>query len=164
MYSLRELRKERKLSQWKLASLAGIGRVTVNRIENGVQKPHISTVKKLAYALDVELDDLMPRLRDLEDYPVGVKLPPSLREELMPVIESVSRRQALNPADVDDLIGAGEEGLLEACGKFDPEYGTPLKWFARFYAINRVRDQARRLYRHHPGFSPEDQGIEPYTY
>ena len=164
MYDLRRIRKERKLSQWKLASLAGIGRVTVNRIENGVQKPHVSTVKKLAYALDVEPYDLMPRLDDLEDYPVGVKLPPSLQEELLPVIESVAQRQALNPADMDDLVGAGEEGLLEACRKFDPEYGTPLKWFARFYAVNRVRDHARRLYRHHPGFAPEDQRIEPYTY
>lgn len=79
----------------------------------------------------------------------------------MPVIESMARRHALSPADVGDLVGAGEERLLEACRKFDPEYGTPLKWFARFYAVNRVRDQARRLYRHHPGFAPKIRESNP---
>jgi len=161
---LREARKERNLPQWKLAALSGVGRVTINRIENGRQNPHVSTVKKLATALHVEPENLMPRLRNLDEYPLGVRLTPSLRDELMPVIESAARRHALNPADVGDLVGAGEEGLLEACRKFDPEHGTPLQWFARFYAVNRVRDRARRLYRHHPGFAPKDRGIEPYTY
>ena len=161
---LREAREERNLPQWKLAALSGVGRVTINRIENGRQNPHVSTVKKMATALHVEPENLMPRLRNLDEYPLGVRLTPSLRDELMPVIESVARRHALNPADVDDLVGAGEEGLLEACRKFDPEHGTPLQWFARFYAVNRVRDRARRLYRHYSGFAPEDQGIESHSY
>ena len=51
---------------------------------------------------------------------------------------------------------------MEACGRYDPERGAPLEWWARFISTNRVRDEARRLYRHHPGFGIKPEQ-EPWT-
>lgn len=155
-HPLREKRRRAGLTQVMLARASGVGLVTINRIERGKQKMHRSTAEKLAEVLDVEPHWIAYHLEDEELYPVGVRLTPSLREKTLPHIRRVARRLALNPDDVDDLEAAGMEGLVKACGRFDPERGTPLEWYARFIATNRVRDEARRMYRHHPGF-----GIKP---
>jgi transcriptional regulator with XRE-family HTH domain len=51
---LRRLREERALSQEDLADLAGVGKNTVNRIEKNRTKPHMTTIRKLADALEVD--------------------------------------------------------------------------------------------------------------
>ncbi len=56
---LRAVRERRALSQRELAELAGVSRVTVIRIESGLDDPYPSTVRKLANALGVEPSDLM---------------------------------------------------------------------------------------------------------
>lgn len=48
---IRQLRKETKMSQEDLASSAGIGRVTLVRIEKGEQSPRYETLLALATAL-----------------------------------------------------------------------------------------------------------------
>lgn len=48
-------RSKKKLSQEKLAELAGIGSATVSLIERGVQSPTVETVGAIAKALDIEL-------------------------------------------------------------------------------------------------------------
>jgi transcriptional regulator with XRE-family HTH domain len=161
---VRLFRKERGLTQWALARLSGVSRATIHRVEMGQQQPRLDTIYKLARALKVDAWEIEPMIYRMEDEAVGVKMTPGLQKRLMPVVEAVARRYALNPSDVDDLVGAGLEGMVEACRKFDPERGTPLDWFARFYAVNRVRDEARRLYRNHPGFGLENQGVEPWHY
>lgn len=55
---LREWRQRRLLSQEQLAKLAGVGTVTVARIEGG-QGARLSTLRKLADALDVTPDQLL---------------------------------------------------------------------------------------------------------
>ena len=58
--NLKKYRKERGLSQDKLARLADIAHATVIKIESGgIQSPTIDTVQKIAKALGVSLDDLM---------------------------------------------------------------------------------------------------------
>jgi transcriptional regulator with XRE-family HTH domain len=52
---LRRLREERALRQEDLAKLAGIGKNTVNRIEKNRTEPHMTTIRKLADALKVEI-------------------------------------------------------------------------------------------------------------
>jgi len=48
------------LSQDKLARLADVAHATIIKIESGgIQSPTIDTVKKIADALGVSLDDLM---------------------------------------------------------------------------------------------------------
>ncbi len=57
MEQLRCIRKERGLSQMKLAAKAGVDQATVNQIERGARKPSTATLEKLALALDVEMAD-----------------------------------------------------------------------------------------------------------
>ena len=56
---LRRLRERRALRQEDLAALAGIGKNTVNRLEKNRTEPHMTTIRKLAEALDVEPSELL---------------------------------------------------------------------------------------------------------
>ena len=56
---LRQLRERQALRQEDLAALAGIGKNTVNRIEKNRTEPHMTTIRKLARALDVEPAELV---------------------------------------------------------------------------------------------------------
>ena len=60
--NIRKLRQKRGLSQEKLARLADISTVTLVKIEAGVAKePTITTVTKIADALDVSIDEIVGR-------------------------------------------------------------------------------------------------------
>lgn len=56
--NLKKLREQRVLSLTDLAQIAGVNRVTINRIENGKQKAMPRTIRKLAEALRVEVEEL----------------------------------------------------------------------------------------------------------
>ncbi len=56
--NLKRLREQRVLSLTDLAQIAGVNRVTINRIENGKQKPMPRTLRKLAEALQVSVEEL----------------------------------------------------------------------------------------------------------
>ena len=56
---LTHIRKKKGLSQRALAQLADVGHVTIARIETGVFDPRLSTLKKLAEALKVRMNDLL---------------------------------------------------------------------------------------------------------
>lgn len=165
MGALREIREERGISQGVLARLAGVSRVTVHRIEHGRQRPHIGTARKLADALDAEPAEIFPGLFPrLDDPSIGVELTQEVLDDAMPYIKKAARGRALNSGDVEELVGAGLEGLYEACRKYDPSRGVPFDRYAVWLSVCRVKDEARRLYRQHPGFGLEAQGIEPWTY
>jgi transcriptional regulator with XRE-family HTH domain len=58
--NIRKLRLQKDLSQEKLARLADIAFPTLTKIESGeTPNPTIDTVKKIAGALGVSIDDLM---------------------------------------------------------------------------------------------------------
>lgn len=58
--NIRKIRKKRGLSQEKLARLADISNNTLVKIEMGMAKePTITTVKKIAKALGVSIDELV---------------------------------------------------------------------------------------------------------
>lgn len=58
---LRRERRRAKLSRGELAELSGVTYRTILRIENGDHKrPQTATIRALADALNVELDDLQP--------------------------------------------------------------------------------------------------------
>ena len=60
--NIRKLRKQKGLSQEKLARLADISNATLVKIEAGVAKePTITTVTKIADALSVSIDGLLGR-------------------------------------------------------------------------------------------------------
>jgi transcriptional regulator with XRE-family HTH domain len=56
---LREVRERRFVTQAELADRTGIARATLSRLENGEQRPRISTVRKIADALGVQPEDLV---------------------------------------------------------------------------------------------------------
>jgi transcriptional regulator with XRE-family HTH domain len=58
---LRQLREERALRQEDLAELAGVGKNTVNRLERDRTEPHMTTIRKLAEALEVDPAELVRR-------------------------------------------------------------------------------------------------------
>lgn len=58
--NIRKYRKEKDLSQDKLARLANVAHATIIKIESGgIQNPTINTVQKIAKALGIGLEDLM---------------------------------------------------------------------------------------------------------
>lgn len=61
MDELRRIRKERGLSQQRLAELANVDKVTIVHIEGGKVSPKVETLEKLAEALGVELGDFFPK-------------------------------------------------------------------------------------------------------
>jgi transcriptional regulator with XRE-family HTH domain len=56
---LRRLSESRALRQEDLAELAGVGKNTVNRIEKNRTEPHMTTIRKLADALEVDPRELV---------------------------------------------------------------------------------------------------------
>lgn len=161
---LRQLRLERNLSQESLAGLSRVSRPTIHRIEHGQQKPHKSTVVKLARALETSPEQIAPGLFTEPDKPPAVELTRKRMEEILPYVKKVARRLALNTGDVEDLEAAGREGIFEASRKYDAGRGVPFVAYAIWLSNCRVKDEARRLYRKHPGYGLEAQGIEPWTY
>jgi transcriptional regulator with XRE-family HTH domain len=58
--NIKKYRKEKGLSQDKLARLADVAHATIIKIESGgIQSPTIDTVQKIAKALGIGLEDLM---------------------------------------------------------------------------------------------------------
>ena len=56
---LRQLRRERALSQRDLSRITGIAFDTISRLETGKQRAQHRTIRKLAEALGVEPKELM---------------------------------------------------------------------------------------------------------
>jgi transcriptional regulator with XRE-family HTH domain len=63
MERIRQLRKERGLSQAKLAVMADMDPATLNRLERGTGNPNLKTLDRVADALGVEVADFFPRAR-----------------------------------------------------------------------------------------------------
>ena len=56
---LREWRERRAITQRELAIAVGMTPATINRIENGVHEARLSTVRRLAAALEIQPEDLI---------------------------------------------------------------------------------------------------------
>jgi transcriptional regulator with XRE-family HTH domain len=61
MDRIRQLRKERGLSQVKLAVMADMDPATLNRLEQGKGNPNLKTLERVADALGVEVADFFPK-------------------------------------------------------------------------------------------------------
>jgi transcriptional regulator with XRE-family HTH domain len=61
MERIRQLRKERNLSQAKLAVMADMDPATLNRLERGTGNPNLKTLERVADALGVEVADFFPK-------------------------------------------------------------------------------------------------------
>lgn len=54
LYKLREKREEKGITQEELAERSGISRITINRIEKGIQNVTLDKLIKIAHVLDVK--------------------------------------------------------------------------------------------------------------
>jgi transcriptional regulator with XRE-family HTH domain len=59
---VKELRKERSLSQERLADEASLDRTFLSQLETGRKQPSLLTIFRLAQALQVEASDLLQRV------------------------------------------------------------------------------------------------------
>ena len=60
MSGLRSIRKESKITQAQLASMAHVGLATVRRIEAG-KNVNVSVLKRIAHTLGCPVDDLLEK-------------------------------------------------------------------------------------------------------
>lgn len=54
--TLKELRKEKGLSQTVLAERTGLKQTTISQYENGSRRPDLNTAKRIADTLEITLD------------------------------------------------------------------------------------------------------------
>lgn len=68
---LRAIRQERNLSQHELEVISNINRSQIGKFESGTANPTLDSLVDLAFALGVDLDDLMPMARYKEERATG---------------------------------------------------------------------------------------------
>jgi DNA-binding XRE family transcriptional regulator len=74
-------RKERGLSQMKLAAIIGVTLATIANIEQGRNEPSLSSARKIADALDLDLDQIVwPLSHVATPYPSKAKRSPRTRD------------------------------------------------------------------------------------
>lgn len=56
---IKALRKEKDLTLDQLAQMTGVAKATLSRIENGIVGGNLATLKKIASALHISLDELI---------------------------------------------------------------------------------------------------------
>lgn len=101
MLRLRELRKQRGMTQQQLADKVGILNVSLSNYERGTQMPDIFTLTKLANALGVSTDTLLglndpvdeassPKTLEARILSAGIdKLPQPQREQALNVVKAM---------------------------------------------------------------------------
>ena len=101
MEIIRELRKQKGLTQVELAEKVGISNVSLSNYERGTQMPDLITLAKIAVELDVSTDVLlgiqeeiteneMPRTDEARILAKGIdKLPKEQREQALSVIRAM---------------------------------------------------------------------------
>ena len=62
--ALRDLRKEKGISQDVLSGFAGIARTHLTMIENGTKQANFETLWKIALALDIRPSELVARIEE----------------------------------------------------------------------------------------------------
>ena len=62
--AIRDLRKEKGISQDVLSGFAGIARTNLTMIENGTKQANFETLWKIALALDIRPSELVARIEE----------------------------------------------------------------------------------------------------
>lgn len=115
---VREIRERRMLSQEELAERAGVSVFTVQRIERGEGGVRPKTGRSIARALDVEVEDLLPKSQTpLFDDPTEVRR------------ESKGEALAMLTGRLENLAERGEQLRVEILAASD---GFPLWKAGRF--------------------------------
>jgi transcriptional regulator with XRE-family HTH domain len=150
MEELRRLRREKKLSQAKLAGLADLDPSTVNQLETGTRRANMRTLEKLAGVLGVDVGDLFPKVQ------APLPLDDALALDDAPPLEELHDKAG---CETDWLVR--DEGSWQAAWPRDPR---PRE------AMQRVRETATEfaklkplLFEQERHFRPSHRGLSgPY--
>jgi DNA-directed RNA polymerase specialized sigma subunit len=152
---LRQLRLDANMTQKELAEAADLTQSTISRLEKTERRPHPRTLRKLAYALGIELEQLDPDLTQAYQPRPSRQMPDKVAKPLLSLVEALARKYARWNGERADLSSAGQEGLWEAWSKFDPDRSVPFEKFAGPRIKWRVLDKVRQLHR-----EPKIYGVE----
>ncbi len=84
--AIKELRRERQLSQRELASASGLTQTSLSQIESGLKRPNPGTLKKLCEFFELPEAAIYLLATDLSDIP---KEKQTLFEDIFPNIKKV---------------------------------------------------------------------------
>jgi len=68
---LRIVREKKKLTQHSLATISNVNRSQIGKFERGMANPTLDSLVDLAFALDVDLNELMPMSRYRDERAAG---------------------------------------------------------------------------------------------
>jgi transcriptional regulator with XRE-family HTH domain len=127
--NLAALRERRMWTQVRLGEEAGVSPTTVSGIENGkISRPHFGTIRKLAAALGVEPEELLPH--------------PGVRRGGVPESLSLEWSMASNDEEFErGLEDASIQGLSSLSDELDEEEGR----LRRLYGEARGSAQRRLI-------------------
>ena len=147
MERLRELRLDANMTQEELAAATDLTQTTISRLENGGRLPRPKTLRRLAGALGVEPEELDPGLAASYRPRHTGQMPDRVAGSLLSLVDALARKYARWAGERDELRSAGQDGLWEAWGRFDPERGVPFEKFAGPRIKWRILDRVRKLNR-----------------
>lgn len=91
--TIRSIRKEKGITQKKLAELSGIAEITIRQYEADKYKPKIEQVKKIAAALNVSPFDIVgSQLLDVEETGEKIKLKTLQDYSTLEILQELERR------------------------------------------------------------------------
>lgn len=97
VFVIKEIRKKKNITVYKLSKLTGISRTYLLELENNKKfNPSLSIMYKIANALEVKIDDLFYTELDLEE----------LKQELNNTIETygIGAKETLEISQIIDLL------------------------------------------------------------
>ena len=105
----------------EVSEVSGVALGTISRIERGEQDPQAATLGKLAKALEVEVADLLPKVRGLSIVEILSKSEAEFSvwagglesDELLELIEPLGREQRRRQTALERVKDAGERAELK---------------------------------------------------
>ncbi|MGK5093748.1 helix-turn-helix transcriptional regulator [Deltaproteobacteria bacterium TL4] len=98
---IKEIRKQKKMSQEELAEKVGINQNHLSRLETGKYKPSIDALKRLADALEVSADYL---LSDTDDKPEEIRIEDQILAERIRMLNTLDGKDKETIIHVIDSI------------------------------------------------------------
>ena len=118
---LAALRNQRGLTQKQLEQASGVDRITISRIERGVQAAEVTTLRKLAAALDAHESELVDaRSQSLPDE-AALRRIATITNVPLAELSAVFHSSTLEGGDVDDKKLAkvlDDEGITESAARW----------------------------------------------
>lgn len=141
--NLKELRKQRGITQGELADIAGIELGQISRIERGASEPKLETIKKLVNALECSADELIMDESSQSD-PVYLKallrkvnsLTPLRRFALIDIIKTYCQQHGASNPTVNELEAEWKNSEEFARGiSFEDYRHMTYGWFDKEYTM-----------------------------